>query len=110
MKSDHVEMGALDSKARDEDWVWRSNIPYGGRIRVSKEGEPFHEIYFQLFGNPKGAVVIVVHGGPGGGCQTEYAQIFDPEHYCIVLFDQRGCGFSVPTVHSDPEAGLAANT
>jgi proline iminopeptidase len=101
------EAGAIDSKVRDEDWPWRSEVPYG-RIQVSTD--PPHEIHWQQFGNTTGAPVIVLHGGPGAGCNTEMAQFFDPEHYRIILFDQRGSGFSFPPVHSDPAGGLAHNT
>ena len=30
-----------------------------------------HEIFYQLGGNPKGKPVMVLHGGPGGGCSPE---------------------------------------
>ena len=35
-------------------------------------------------------------GGPGGGCSPGMRRFFDPRHYQSVLFDQRGCGRSVP--------------
>ena len=38
----------------------------------------------------------VLHGGPGAGCSDRHARFFDPQHYRIVLFDQRGCGKSTP--------------
>jgi proline iminopeptidase len=40
-----------------------------------------------------------VHGGPGAGCEPWHRQFFDPDVYRIILFDQRGCGRSVP--HAD---------
>ncbi|MEO6118101.1 MAG: prolyl aminopeptidase, partial [Methylotenera sp.] len=36
------------------------------------------------------------HGGPGSGCNPTQRRFFDPAYYRIVLFDQRGCGRSVP--------------
>ena len=45
-----------------------------------------------------------LHGGPGAGCFRRHAGFFDPAHYRVVLFDQRGCG------NSTPHAGLEANT
>eukprot|EP01051_Picozoa_sp_SAG22_P033122 SAG22_NODE_14342_length_377_cov_0.712230_1_plen_50_part_10 len=27
-----------------------------------------HEIYYEQSGNPNGKPVVIVHGGPGGGC------------------------------------------
>lgn len=55
-----------------------------------------HKIFFEEFGNPKGVSVLVVHGGPGAGCNKSLSQFFDPNYYHIVMFDQRGCGRSVP--------------
>ena len=63
-----------------------------------------HAIYFEESGNPDGKPCIFVHGGPGGGSSPEARQFFDPEHYRIVVFDQRGCG------QSRPHASLEANT
>jgi proline iminopeptidase len=56
-----------------------------------------HTIYVEQSGNPKGRPVIFLHGGPGGGTHPEYRQFFDPQHYRIVMFDQRGCGQSTPS-------------
>lgn len=55
-----------------------------------------HELWFAQYGNPKGTPVIVVHGGPGGGCGTNDARLFDPDFYRIILVDQRGAGRSRP--------------
>jgi proline iminopeptidase len=55
-----------------------------------------HEIYFEECGNPKGKPALVVHGGPGGGCNSTMRRFHDPALYRIVLFDQRGCGRSLP--------------
>ena len=52
--------------------------------------------YYREYGNPSGAPVLVVHGGPGAGCFPNHARFFDPEFYRIVLADQRGCGLSRP--------------
>ncbi|NNU17145.1 prolyl aminopeptidase [Parvularcula sp. ZS-1/3] len=62
------------------------------RLQVS----PLHEIYYEVSGNPDGKPVVVCHGGPGGGSTPSMRRYFDPEHYKIVLFDQRGCGRSMP--------------
>ena len=71
-----------------------------GTLRVSE----LHEIYFEESGNPAGLPAVFVHGGPGGGTLPEYRRFFDPNHYRIVLFDQRGCG------RSRPHAELRENT
>ena len=58
-----------------------------------------HVLYYEQCGNPRGEPVVFVHGGPGGGVNPKYRRFFDPKHYRIVLFDQRGCGKSTP--HAD---------
>lgn len=63
-----------------------------------------HQIYWEECGNPTGKPVIFLHGGPGAGCNENHRRLFDPTRYRIVLFDQRGCGRSVPHAH------LEANT
>lgn len=55
-----------------------------------------HQIYVEECGNPKGQAILFIHGGPGGGCSSNDRRFFDPEKYRIVLFDQRGCGRSLP--------------
>ncbi|KAL3694120.1 hypothetical protein R1sor_007771 [Riccia sorocarpa] len=63
-----------------------------GELKVSD----LHTLYYEVHGNPKGRPVVFLHGGPGAGCTERHARFFDPEHYRIVLFDQRGCGKSTP--------------
>lgn len=55
-----------------------------------------HSLYVEQCGNPKGRPVIFLHGGPGGGINADHRRFFDPNHYRIVLFDQRGSGKSTP--------------
>ena len=55
-----------------------------------------HTIYWECSGNPDGNPVVVLHGGPGGGCPPSYRQYFDPAKYNIVMLDQRGAGKSLP--------------
>jgi proline iminopeptidase len=55
-----------------------------------------HEIYVEESGNPNGVPVVVVHGGPGAGCEPYYRRFFDAERYRIIMFDQRGAGRSTP--------------
>jgi proline iminopeptidase len=71
-----------------------------GHLQVSD----LHRVYFEECGNPDGKPALFVHGGPGGGIEPEHRQLFDPERYRIVLFDQRGCG------QSTPHAELRENT
>lgn len=58
-----------------------------------------HTLYYEQCGNPQGRPVVFLHGGPGGGAGPTSRRFFDPAHYRIVLFDQRGCGKSTP--HAD---------
>lgn len=55
-----------------------------------------HTIYVEECGNPSGAPALVVHGGPGGGTHPAMRRFHDAGHYRIILFDQRGCGRSLP--------------
>ncbi len=71
-----------------------------GRLSVSS----LHTLYYEQCGNPRGKPVVVLHGGPGGGCNERMRQFFDPATYRIVLFDQRGAG------RSTPHAELQENT
>jgi proline iminopeptidase len=71
-----------------------------GFLRVSE----IHEIYYEESGNPAGKPAIFLHGGPGAGSDRRARQFFDPHHYRIVVFDQRGCG------RSRPSASLIENT
>ncbi|MDO5648738.1 prolyl aminopeptidase [Paracoccus sp. (in: a-proteobacteria)] len=63
-----------------------------------------HQIYVEECGTPGAQPVIVLHGGPGGGCSPFMRRFFDPLRYHVILFDQRGCGRSLPT------ASVTANT
>ena len=58
------------------------------------EGE--HVMYWEQSGNADGAPVLFLHGGPGAGTTPTHRRFFDPGHYRIVLFDQRGAGKSTP--------------
>jgi proline iminopeptidase len=68
-----------------------------------------HRMYWECCGNPDGRPALFLHGGPGSGCSPGQRQLFDPDTYRAVLFDQRGCGRSRP-LSSDADADLRANT
>ncbi len=55
-----------------------------------------HTIYIEQSGREDGEPVVVLHGGPGGGCSPSMRRFFDPDRYRVILFDQRGCGRSTP--------------
>jgi proline iminopeptidase len=69
-------------------------------FRVSE----LHELYVEEVGNPNGQPVLFLHGGPGAGISTQHRRLFDPNHFRIILFDQRGAG------QSRPHAELRENT
>lgn len=58
--------------------------------------DDLHTLYWEESGNPDGQPVLFLHGGPGGGTSPTHRRFFDPAHYRIVLFDQRGAGKSTP--------------
>lgn len=66
-------------------------------------------LYWEASGNPDGKPAVYLHGGPGGASSAKQRQVFNPEKYRIILFDQRGCGRSTPHA-SEPDADLRANT
>jgi len=55
-----------------------------------------HSVYVEQSGNPDGIPVIFLHGGPCSGTKPDHRRFFNPEYYRIILFDQRGCGLSLP--------------
>jgi proline iminopeptidase len=63
-----------------------------------------HRMYWEESGNAEGVPVVFLHGGPGAGASPVHRQFFDPAHYRIVIFDQRGAGRSTPL------GAIAANT
>ncbi|GGM10638.1 prolyl aminopeptidase [Nakamurella endophytica] len=67
------------------------------------------QVYWEVSGNPAGAPVVFLHGGPGAGTTARHRRLFDPARYRIVLFDQRGCGRSTPHAGA-PDADLSTNT
>lgn len=66
-------------------------------------------VHWEVCGNPDGKTALVVHGGPGSGCTPGMRRYFDPDRYRIVLFDQRGCGRSLPHA-SDHATDMRYNT
>jgi proline iminopeptidase len=55
-----------------------------------------HVMYWEQVGNPRGRPVLFLHGGPGAGAGAVHRRFFDPAHWRIVIFDQRGAGRSRP--------------
>ena len=94
-------MDRIAGQKRTGQFLYPQIEPFDQRMLDVGDG---HRIYVEQCGHPQGAPVIVLHGGPGGGCSPAMRRYFDPAHYRIILFDQRGCG------RSRPHASVTANT
>ena len=85
-----------------------------GRRTLYPEIEPYesgmlevgdgHTLYWERVGTPGAKPAVMLHGGPGAGCNANHRRQWDPARYDVLLFDQRGCG------RSTPFASLEANT
>lgn len=95
------------SKVTDQ-WAYPlASANRSGLLQVA----PDHKLYWEEYGAPDGEPVMFLHGGPGGACAPVMSRFFDPARYRVILFDQRGCGKSEPTVASaGPQVALANNT
>jgi len=58
--------------------------------------DAIHAMYWEQSGNPVGVPVLFLHGGPGAGSTPNHRRFFNPAHYRIVIYDQRGAGRSTP--------------
>ena len=65
-----------------------------------------HLVYYAEYGNSQGIPVLVFHGGPGGSFNARRAKIANLKKYRIVMFDQRGCGNSIPQGKIDSNTTL----
>ena len=75
------------------------NHPYkisdlDGMFKVSGE----HELFWQIIGNKNGIPIVFLHGGPGAKSMSIHHNYFDSKVWKAVLYDQRGCGRSKPSV------------
>ena len=75
--------------------------PFDRRMLPVGDG---HALHVEQCGNPDGAALLNLHGGPGNGFRPHNRRFYDPARWRIVLFDQRGCG------RSTPHASVVANT
>ena len=107
-----MDFSALQATSKVGEADWRYPLTPANRtgwVEVSQD--PPHALYWEEYGAPDGEPVMFLHGGPGGACEPALSRFFDPTRYRVILFDQRGCGKSRPSVSDDgPEAGLADNT
>jgi proline iminopeptidase len=87
-----------------DEFLFPEIQPYStGMLKVSDK----HSLYYEECGNPLGKPVIMVHGGPGGGCSDGMRRYHDPRKYRIILLDQRGSGRSLP--HASLEDNTCAS-
>lgn len=80
---------------------------FGSCLAISPNSEAYlpvskqHQLYYATYGNPKGIPVVVLHGGPGGGCSDTMARNFDLDKWHVIMFDQRGAKKSIPLASMD---------
>jgi proline iminopeptidase len=86
-------MDQRSGQKRAVDFLYPPIEPFDQRVMDMGDG---HRIFVEQCGRPDGIPVLVLHGGPGGGCSPAMRRYFDPKVYRVVLFDQRGCGRSRP--------------
>ena len=98
------------SKVTDADWKYPLiAFHHSGTLQV--DNSTTHQLYWEEYGNPKGEPVMVLHGGPGGASSPTLSRFFNPDRYRVILFDQRGCGKSRPSVATDgAQMALTHNT
>ncbi|MES3106821.1 prolyl aminopeptidase [Sphingomonas aurantiaca] len=102
--------GLQATSAIKDEWKYPAASPNGSGL-LQVDTAPDHHLHWEEYGNPVGEVVMVLHGGPGGACAPIMARFFDPGRYRVILFDQRGCGKSKPTVaEAGPAVALDHNT
>ncbi len=70
-----------------------------------------HSVYYEQCGQPDGLPIVVLHGGPGSSFSARHRKLFDLQRYRVVLFEQRGCGRSLPrgSVHANTSEHLIAD-
>ncbi len=94
-------MDRVEGHKSAAQFLYPQITPFDQRMLDVGDG---HRVYVEQCGNPEGLPVVVLHGGPGGGCSPAMRRYFDPDLFRIILFDQRGCG------RSRPHASVEANT
>ncbi len=74
-------MAKAASEKRATDYLYPPIDPFDQRMLEVGDG---HRLYVEQCGNPNGIPVVVLHGGPGGGCSPAMRRYFDPEVYRII--------------------------
>jgi proline iminopeptidase len=55
-----------------------------------------HSLWYRSFGKTTNQLVIYLHGGPGGYHDLSIKKHVNLEKYRLLMYDQRGCGKSLP--------------
>ena len=55
-----------------------------------------HSLYYERVGTPGAKPAVFLHGGPAARMSPHHRGHWDPARYEVLLFDQRGCGKSLP--------------
>lgn len=63
-----------------------------GYLAVSEK----HRLFYATYGNPEGTPIVILHGGPGCGCDDVLSRFFDLSFWHVIMFDQRGAMRSTP--------------
>jgi len=97
----HSYPESITNKVFEELELYPVADPYQeGCLQVST----IHNLYYAQFGNPKGLPVLILHGGPGAGCDVSLSAFFDLSYYRVIMVDQRGA------MRSEPFAEMKDNT
>ncbi len=77
-----------------------NDLPLYPEVEAARSGmlpvDDLHSLYWEECGNPDGVPLVFLHGGPGGAGGPIVRRFFDPGHYRIIIFHQRGSGQSIP--------------
>jgi proline iminopeptidase len=75
-------------------WVWARSTIF---TTSNTAKETANQVSYQAFRSVSLTLeVVFLHGGPGGASSPKNAVFFNPSVYRVILFDQRGCGQSLP--------------
>jgi proline iminopeptidase len=97
---------SLERGVNTEPVRYQATDPFDQGLLEVSDG---HRVFWERVGNPTGVPAVVLHGGPGSGALPWWRSYFDPDRYCVTLFDQRGCGRSRPLA-SDADIDMSTIT
>jgi len=87
------------SASDDQNWTRQVNTVYPEISPFEARqiaADDVHTLHVEQYGNPDGVPVVFLHGGPGASWSRHDLRVFDPAHYRIICFDQRGTWRSTP--------------